>query len=369
MHSMHLSKNLGHALDITRGAAATYVVIHHVALAYDFQGPFALFKSFGHQAVILFFLLSGFVIYANEHHRVLNDLSGYAKRRLFRIYPPLIAAMIVSTCVVWFNGDLSDRFSLSSLLGTLANLQDTKVSTPGTVVSPYLGNSPLWSLAYEMWFYALYPLATLVCRWQGKLGEVFIGVICVLSYLAYEITPNHFLIMTGYFAVWWLGAMIAKAYGNGHRTITSVPIPTAFLVATIIVAALPTLGEIAPRHQYPLLQLNHLISGLIFAVVLFGPVGAFLVHRISLIPASVTLLSSISYGMYILHWPILIQWRISYESWGMLLAIPVFLALSYLADRGSVLLVAKLKRARRLPQSVPSSASYASTEQSPPPFR
>ncbi len=48
-------------LESIRGFAAAYVVAHHSAIAYGGKPPLLL--GFGQEAVILFFLLSGFVIH------------------------------------------------------------------------------------------------------------------------------------------------------------------------------------------------------------------------------------------------------------------------------------------------------------------
>jgi peptidoglycan/LPS O-acetylase OafA/YrhL len=156
---------------------------------------------------MMFFLLSGFVIYANERGRVDVDLVGYTIRRLVRIYPPLIFAMCVSAAVAAIDGVFWERLSLSSMIGTIFALQDTVSAAPGTPVSPFMANSPLWSLAYEIWFYALFPFAHKLYGVHKARGSVAIGLICAASYLAYIVVPSHFLLMTGYFAIWWLGSV------------------------------------------------------------------------------------------------------------------------------------------------------------------
>ncbi|QOC25498.1 hypothetical protein IC744_03750 [Microbacterium hominis] len=54
-------------LDVARAATAVYVVLHHVV---NLPGPAGVIFSFGQEAVLIFFLLSGFVIFANERERV-----------------------------------------------------------------------------------------------------------------------------------------------------------------------------------------------------------------------------------------------------------------------------------------------------------
>lgn len=61
-----LSPNVKAGLNVARSAAALYVVAHH---AVQIPGPMGAIFSFGQEAVLVFFLLSGFVIFANERDR------------------------------------------------------------------------------------------------------------------------------------------------------------------------------------------------------------------------------------------------------------------------------------------------------------
>jgi peptidoglycan/LPS O-acetylase OafA/YrhL len=61
-----LSPRVRALLDAARACAALYVVAHHVAKGYGFPGLTGHLLRFGQEAVIVFFLLSGFVIFANE---------------------------------------------------------------------------------------------------------------------------------------------------------------------------------------------------------------------------------------------------------------------------------------------------------------
>ena len=124
-----------------------------------------IFLRFGQPAVILFFLLSGFVIFANERHRAIRP-RGYFLRRLRRIYPPVLVAFVLSVVVVFDNGDLRAQFSWRELLFNLLMLQDVGETKPGVITSSFLGNGPLWTLSYEVAFYLLFPFA--LAAWRRK---------------------------------------------------------------------------------------------------------------------------------------------------------------------------------------------------------
>ena len=100
-------------LDGLRGLAALYVVLYHVQqLTRDSSGSveslpgrFAVTASrafgFGSVAVLLFFLISGFCIHYKQAKQlslgqVALDLSTYASRRFWRLYPTLVLAMLLA---------------------------------------------------------------------------------------------------------------------------------------------------------------------------------------------------------------------------------------------------------------------------------
>lgn len=88
-------------LDGLRGVAALMVVAFHLCEAH---GPdrFRQLLNHGYLAVDFFFLLSGFVIgyaYDDRWHRM--TLGGFFKRRLIRLHPMIIAAMLVGAVMYY----------------------------------------------------------------------------------------------------------------------------------------------------------------------------------------------------------------------------------------------------------------------------
>ena len=132
--------------------------------------------SFAHQAVVVFFVLSGFLVGGSVHqlhgcHRW--SWSGYAVQRLSRLWAVLVPCLVLT--LVWdflgaklgggrgYDGALADMMffgtkdnppldhSWPTILGNLFFVQD--------IVTPMLGsNLALWSLANEFWYYVIFPL-------------------------------------------------------------------------------------------------------------------------------------------------------------------------------------------------------------------
>lgn len=184
-----ISNHLRVALDLIRALAAVYVVVHHVVIHSALSGQATYPFRFGQEAVMVFFLLSGFLIFASEQNRVRRGLRGYYLRRLRRIYPPLLIAMALTAVVVWMNGTLAQRFEVPELVLNLLSLQDMSALKPGVIVDPFLGNGPLWSLSYEVFFYLLFPLVVVAWRASRRLALTIVGVVSLAGYSTFLLVP------------------------------------------------------------------------------------------------------------------------------------------------------------------------------------
>jgi peptidoglycan/LPS O-acetylase OafA/YrhL len=148
------------ALDILRGLAAVTVLFVHVRGA-SFVEFGALppeqktslvavlfgLTRLGQEAVLVFFVLSGFLVGGQiiDRSRKGNfDLATYAIDRCTRIFFPLIPACLLTAIVssVFFG----QRVSIVQLAANMSGMNG--------IVAPTLDhNPPLWSLSYEIWFY------------------------------------------------------------------------------------------------------------------------------------------------------------------------------------------------------------------------
>jgi len=102
----------------------------------------------GTEWVLVFFVLSGFLVGGKLIERLGNNtfnLRGYAIDRITRIWVPLLPALIWSAWVAFM---AEKSLSWTELFGSLAGVQ-------GLFTRAFAENYPLWSLAYEVWFYFL----------------------------------------------------------------------------------------------------------------------------------------------------------------------------------------------------------------------
>lgn len=329
-----LTKPLIRALDAARSLSAIYVVIHHVAQARDWTTGPGIILRFGQEAVIIFFLLSGFVIFVNERNRANSDFMGYLLRRVRRIYPALIVAILLSVCVAVSNGNFTESFSWDELFGTLLGLSDASALKPGVIVNPFMGNEPLWSLSYEIAFYCVFPAVLVAWKRWSNVTSNLVGILSCITFVAYVYSPNHFTLVAAYFLIWWCGAMIAKAYTEGHSTFWNADPSIGWLVVLVMISAgaVGVFGYLGVG-VYPFLMFRHFAVALLLIVVVFGPVGRVLAHQLGRRGTHFSAAASVSYGLYVFHYPLLIRWEFAQSPVGLVLASVALIAVSYLGDR------------------------------------
>jgi peptidoglycan/LPS O-acetylase OafA/YrhL len=169
-------------LDLVRGCAALAVVVSHFAYFDVFDdAQIARLPDFGREAVIAFFVLSGFVVSHSARHRN-HTLADYAAARCARVYsvalPMLLLAFAVAAAVQGFGlGPVKGGYQLHKpwlylpfhllFMGELWGF----VEQPPWLV-------PYWSLNYEVWYYVLFGAA---CYLRGGRRVVACTLILALA--------------------------------------------------------------------------------------------------------------------------------------------------------------------------------------------
>ncbi|MGH1559630.1 acyltransferase family protein [Caulobacter segnis] len=204
--------------DLSRTFAAVAVVVSHIRdlVFTDFNGGtplvrlFYLLTGLGHQAVMVFFVVSGFWI--TRYIVVRLDQSrwswkNYAIDRLSRLWIVLVPALVLGGAldvIGWKmlrlpnylgNGahsivnNLNDSLSATSLAGNVAFLQNLYVPTFGT-------NGPLWSLCNEFWYYILFPLGLFLFT-QRKNRGITLLILIAAACICAPLLPAFFCWLVG----------------------------------------------------------------------------------------------------------------------------------------------------------------------------
>jgi peptidoglycan/LPS O-acetylase OafA/YrhL len=158
-----MDKRFSLYLDLIRFLAAVLVVLSHYPQLRLMSGSaVALIPNFGREAVIVFFVLSGFVIAYTTAEKAAS-LRQYAVARCARVYSVAVPVVLASFLVAMI---ASQYFGLTMpsgyqalkpyiylplhflFMGELWSLSETP---------PWL--LPYWSLGYEVWYYVLFGVA------------------------------------------------------------------------------------------------------------------------------------------------------------------------------------------------------------------
>ena len=170
MHTMNnkLTGSYSMCLDIVRFYAALSVFVRHIQHGWfgDVQVPFMLPS---HSAVVLFFVLSGYVIAYSQERRP-RGLGAFIQARLMRFWATTIPALAVSIicliCLWYINAelfaDITKKQEPLRYLASLLNIQSIwfRHFSPGI-------NGPFWSLSYEFFYYLMFATAT-TCKKQSN---------------------------------------------------------------------------------------------------------------------------------------------------------------------------------------------------------
>jgi peptidoglycan/LPS O-acetylase OafA/YrhL len=297
-----VSAQLVASLNLARGLSAVYVVASH-SIKSDHSILFPW--RYGGEVVMAFFLLSGFVIFLNEHERA-SDMRAYYLRRLKRIYPVLLVALLIST-LLYASGLIQAELKIPDLLGTLASLQDQSSLHLGVISEPYLGNGPLWSLSFEVLFYLLFPHLLRITKSKHPIGMVVPTAIPIIGLTTYLAVPNHFSLVASYFAVWWLGAAFARAYLSGNMRWRSVSMEFSVLLILVAIEILACILGLNSREPHPMQRLLEFASGVVMGLLILSPLRAFMSNVAWHFRSLATFLAGISYSLYAFHFPVFIQ--------------------------------------------------------------
>lgn len=306
--------------DVLRGIAIISVFYYHYLMNFsqelsykaetgvlDTAGqPFSRFfytffpGSYGDSGVMLFFVISGFLIHYSflKSGRPRLEFRAYIGRRFWRIYPPyLVAFLFFAFCTS--HQPLSPEVIRQHAVSWISHLFLVHNFSAETF---YDVNSSFWSLAVEWQFYLLYP----VVLWlRGRMGMRKTTLLLLGLYPLYTLgmvlwcanpiaNTIHVLSTFRLWGIWALGAWIAENYIDGKRTFS---IPGGVIAALFI-------GFMAGKYFMNWLYLNHIGWGVLWAILVDKYIASadrnLSAWEKLLIPVGVC-----SYSFYLFHQPLL----------------------------------------------------------------
>jgi peptidoglycan/LPS O-acetylase OafA/YrhL len=355
-------------LHITRGLAALLVVVFHAKYILWVGGKvftttvglhnvkdylifsIDMLSSCGRQCVMVFFILSAFVI----RHTTLNHRYTWIefyKHRIIRIYVPFLFSLIFSASVLYFaitkinpaiysntvrefNTSLYNSFNGFSVKQVI----NTFLFIDNHTLGKYTGdNFAYWSLGHELIFYLLFPF-------YGGLKKNNLFLLSALLVIVFLLTG----LAVFYYQIFFLAGLLLYEY---FQNISQKPLiknrKIYWLVLIIFFIAVNLTKQIISGTFSDIVTLVY--SFFIFDYILF-----FVKEK----NKKLMTLGDISYTLYLNHIPVLILFysilslyteklvfysRIPYYS-GVILALILAFPIYYLTEKPSINLLKRMKK-------------------------
>ena len=313
-----------------RVAGLIMVLLYHFYIT-QFSGGFV--------GVDVFFTFSGFLItslFIDELQKKGSlDLIGFYSRRLVRIFPPLLLAVLVTipfTFLVSSDYVADIGRQIAAALGFTTNYFE--IANGGSYETSFFPHLFLhtWSLAVEMHFYLIWgALVWLMSRSisRSKIDERlkvvrFRALISMLSLVFFlisfltmalrslamtEFSPIYFSSVSHSFP-FFIGAFLATVSGvktvpkKFTNTVSAWSLRKTLMVFFGALAVLLLLGRFLDFSQRITYLVGFLAASLVTAVMIYA---ARILHEQTPNieePKVLTFFADISYGIYLFHWPL-----------------------------------------------------------------
>jgi peptidoglycan/LPS O-acetylase OafA/YrhL len=320
-------------LDAVRGIAALAVVAYHIRYKFFFDYSeatggllsqlFYAMTSFGHDAVMVFFVLSGYLISGT----ILKDVIGfrwswprYLLNRLTRLYVVLLPGLALT--VFWdvlglrlfplhpaYTGFPQawkhDFFNVSDSLSPAIFFANLGFMHAIAGIPPLGSNSPLWSLTNEFAYYLLFPVM-LLTFWSTTNARARLVYGAAAALLVYHFGSRILL----YFPIWLFGValrFVPPLRIRGHRYARARNV--AVFIVVVGVTALRHTSWFTTLAGPPALELGDYLVGFVFATGLYVLLLDYRIAADGFYEQFARGTANISYTLYVVHMPLLIFLR------------------------------------------------------------
>ncbi len=355
-------------LDSLRGIAALIVLIGHYMMvfpAYESyryelnspfivylvkETPFRMFFSSGNESVILFFVLSGFVLYLSITNNKFH-YSTYIIKRICRIYVPYLVAILIAITVKLLLSHhdmpfISNWFSKSWTTSETAALLLKHLFFIGQYnTNAY--NNVIWSLVHEMRISIIFPLLIFLFIRKKLRHSLLCFIVLTLSsimglYLfGSGMKLTSILLSFHYITIFFMGALLAKyrqvLFDHTLKMRKTIKI-VLLMIAMICFLYEGMIGEIDFLNNYIFRDYVVSCGVCIFLIMSVSSrtFSSILKYRV------LTLLGKISYSLYLYHLIVLFSFMyLFYDKLPTILILILSLLFSLLLSSLSYLFVEK----------------------------
>lgn len=297
-------------LDAVRFIAAGLVYMYHSNQRWLVKDPLPL-SNYGHSSVIVFFVLSGFVIaYITERKE--NHWASYTASRLSRVYSVVLPALLLTLVLDGVGRMLQpaiygypfDHFLIRTV-GSLFMLNEWWL-----VSITAFSNVPFWSITYEFWYYAAFGAWAFLPRKWG----FFVSFLILLA-----VGPKLMLLAP----IWLAGVLLFRwkfPYRMSLLFAGAVSLLSALLIVLVhtegvLEAAVDIFKNASGDEKFRLLTFSKFFMGdyILCVLVFMHFVGmrrvlAEVQADISVLEKPIRWVAGYTFTLYLLHQPLFLFW-------------------------------------------------------------
>ena len=312
-----MNKETSIYLDIVRLTAAMVVFIGHVSGQRLTGGLFWQIGAFMDDAVVIFFVLSGFVI-AHVTQRPDITAPKYAAGRAARMYSVAVPALIITFCLdifgraiqpdsyssVWGYSSENIALQILSSIFFINQLWYLHI-TPGSML-------PYWSLGFEVWYYIIFGFTFFT---EKKIRIILIA--CLLLIVGPRIALFMPLWLIGYYTYHYTGKSRFNIIEGALIFILSLAIYAVYIIfAKQEFSEIIILKNIFDVDNF----FNRYTVALIFSINLIGfcALSPYLKDCFKIIENPIRWFAGATFTIYLLHVPIaqflsvITPWKVDY---------------------------------------------------------
>jgi peptidoglycan/LPS O-acetylase OafA/YrhL len=309
MKPIKLTEGSSIFLDLIRAISVQMVVIGHgisfCAIAKFMQPP--LFPYIQNIAVVIFFILSGFLISNSVFYKISTDTNysfrSYFIDRFSRIYSAFIPALLFvigldylsQQSIVHNAYSYCDAFNFKTFVGNLFMLQDFPFLKYLHIKITSFGSArPLWTLAIEWWIYMWFGVLVILMLNKRKLSFFTINGFVFLC-----IVPTYNLIAgrgNGLTLFWLFGLLIVVVYDKYKMLQLSKTIKFSLLFLLLIIVGVRIS---ATMREYDFIFAFILAIGLLIGIELCSNINV--KENTAKV---IRLIANYSYTLYLIHYSI-----------------------------------------------------------------
>ena len=259
---------------------------------------FYLATSMHHEAVVLFFVVSGFLIGGPVWEQIGHGTfqpKRYLLNRFTRIYivlvPALLLMLVLQGAGVLLSGTrLMDVRPLQPIGITAGFTWDQfachLAALPAIACAPWGANPPLWSFGYEWALYLLAPITIAAWRLPSRMivSAALSGALAILVVMT---MPAGWPL---WFGAWAVGVV-------AHRILATGTVPTAAGLAGLAACV----GAMISSRTG---QLPILATDVAIAIGLALAISCKSIVRLSIAPKAMHAGAGFSYSLYLIHLPV-----------------------------------------------------------------